>query len=251
MALSVRTRFEVFKRDDFACKYCGRRSPEAILEVDHIVPIRDGGSDDPMNLTTSCWDCNSGKSCVPLGTVMTGEDPHDRAVALIERKRQLEEYNFVLAADRERRERETWELWAYWQTERGIPDRARDIPRRDFGWIMKTLTYCPRVIVQEFMDSALEVGANRDLRYVKGCVKNWRGQAPQTPPPVAAASEPDLDDFEASTRAYIRLTALDEVFEAVMKAEFHRRSIGRCTHEPQCDGHVPCVLRQARIWITN
>jgi hypothetical protein len=30
MALSVRTRFEVFKRDEFTCQYCGRKSPDVV-----------------------------------------------------------------------------------------------------------------------------------------------------------------------------------------------------------------------------
>ena len=62
MSLSVRTRFEVLKRDRFTCSYCGRTPPEALLEVDHIIPVAAGGSDDIDNLTTACWDCNRGKS---------------------------------------------------------------------------------------------------------------------------------------------------------------------------------------------
>jgi hypothetical protein len=54
-------RFEVFKRDNFTCRYCGRRSPDVLLEVDHIIPRAAGGTDDLENLTTSCWDCNHGK----------------------------------------------------------------------------------------------------------------------------------------------------------------------------------------------
>ena len=35
--LSKKIRFEVFKRDKFTCQYCGRMSPDVILEVDHIL----------------------------------------------------------------------------------------------------------------------------------------------------------------------------------------------------------------------
>jgi hypothetical protein len=61
MAISKRLRFELFKRDGFTCQYCGQRAPDVILEVDHIVALSNGGSDDPENLTTSCKDCNRGK----------------------------------------------------------------------------------------------------------------------------------------------------------------------------------------------
>lgn len=62
MSVSVRTRFEVFKRDRFTCAYCGQTPPKVLLEVDHVVPRAAGGSDDMENLVTSCQDCNRGKS---------------------------------------------------------------------------------------------------------------------------------------------------------------------------------------------
>lgn len=67
MALSKRVRFEIFKRDSFTCQYCGKRPPNVVLEVDHIDPLSNGGSDDQINLTTSCFDCNRGKHKALLG----------------------------------------------------------------------------------------------------------------------------------------------------------------------------------------
>jgi hypothetical protein len=57
--LSVRKRFFVFKRDRYRCCICGRSGIE--LEVDHKVPIAQGGSDALDNLQTLCFDCNRGK----------------------------------------------------------------------------------------------------------------------------------------------------------------------------------------------
>lgn len=59
--LSKKKRFEIFKRDGFVCQYCGRKPPEAVLEVDHIFPYSKGGTDKETNLITSCFDCNRGK----------------------------------------------------------------------------------------------------------------------------------------------------------------------------------------------
>lgn len=59
--LSKKIRFEVFKRDKFTCQYCGRMSPDVILEVDHMNPVAQGGDNDILNLITSCRDCNRGK----------------------------------------------------------------------------------------------------------------------------------------------------------------------------------------------
>lgn len=62
MSVSVRTRFEVFKRDRFTCAYCGRTPPEVLLHVDHVVPRAAGGTDALANLITACATCNQGKA---------------------------------------------------------------------------------------------------------------------------------------------------------------------------------------------
>lgn len=170
MALSVRTRFEVFKRDEFTCRYCGKKSPDVILEIDHIVPVVDGGSDDPMNLATSCWACNSGKSSVPLNQVMTGEDPHDKAVELLERERQLREYNHVLATIMAAREAAAQGLLDFW-----CEEAVRDsIPRTHFAWLVKTLASMPAARIREAIWLAINQQATKDLRYVMAVVRNWR-----------------------------------------------------------------------------
>lgn len=61
MSVSKKTRFEVFERDSFTCQYCGRFAPDVVLEVDHILARAKGGTDDPENLITACFDCNRGK----------------------------------------------------------------------------------------------------------------------------------------------------------------------------------------------
>lgn len=61
MAVSRSKRFEVFKRDNFTCQYCGRKPPSVILECDHLKPRASGGDDEMINLVTSCFDCNRGK----------------------------------------------------------------------------------------------------------------------------------------------------------------------------------------------
>ncbi len=172
MPVSIRTRFEVFKRDSFTCRYCGRQSPEVVLEIDHIVPTADGGSDDRINLTTSCWQCNRGKSHIPLTEVIAGEDPHDRAVLLLEQERQLKEYNRVLTKIAERREREAWKLVAYWKNDQTVAS----FNRRELAWLINTLKWLPSQIIRDFMDAAVRADCVRDLRYVKACVKRHREQ---------------------------------------------------------------------------
>lgn len=59
-------RFDVFRRDNFTCVYCGRSSPEVTLHCDHVVAHSKGGSDGMTNLVTSCQDCNYGKGAKSL-----------------------------------------------------------------------------------------------------------------------------------------------------------------------------------------
>ena len=48
----------IFAQDGYKCRICGATEK---LVLDHIVPVSKGGSDDPSNLQTLCWSCNSRK----------------------------------------------------------------------------------------------------------------------------------------------------------------------------------------------
>ena len=56
-------RFELFKRDNFTCQYCGRnvKNDGIKIVIDHVIPYSKGGKTEMNNLVTACKDCNSGK----------------------------------------------------------------------------------------------------------------------------------------------------------------------------------------------
>ncbi len=60
-SMAYRVRPLVFKKDGYKCVYCGSTEN---LEVDHIVPICRGGTNDMENLQTLCRSCNRAKGCV-------------------------------------------------------------------------------------------------------------------------------------------------------------------------------------------
>jgi len=64
----LRIRFEIFKRDDFTCQYCGRNVKEdkVKLVIDHIHPRAKDGEDVFENYIAACEDCNLGKGDVLL-----------------------------------------------------------------------------------------------------------------------------------------------------------------------------------------
>lgn len=163
MPISVRTRFEIFKRDDFTCRYCGRMSPEVVLEIDHIIPVCEKGSDDPINLAVACWECNRGKSGVSLSEQMTGEDPHDRAILLLEKERQLREYNEVLRVINERIEASMDALCDFWGPMK-VGDRTS---------IRNALSRYPEELIFRAMTVAVENRRTAGMGYVHACLKNW------------------------------------------------------------------------------
>lgn len=62
MAVSKRLRFEIFRRDNHTCRYCGGAAPDVKLTIDHVTPTALGGADTADNLVTACSSCNSGKT---------------------------------------------------------------------------------------------------------------------------------------------------------------------------------------------
>jgi HNH endonuclease len=173
VAISKRLRFEVFKRDGFTCQYCGATPPGALLECDHIHPVSLGGSTDEDNLITACFDCNRGKSDVPLGTVI--QTMAERAAETLERESQIAGYEAVMREKRMRIDADAREILEAFCSEFG-----RDgIPKRDF-------TSIKRFIEQIGLDSCIEAteiscnkfrwSYNKAFRYFCGiCWNRIRG----------------------------------------------------------------------------
>jgi hypothetical protein len=62
MPVSRRLRFEILRRDDHRCRYCGASAPDVELTIDHVLPVALGGSDTADNLVAACAACNAGTS---------------------------------------------------------------------------------------------------------------------------------------------------------------------------------------------
>jgi len=89
-AIRKSVRFEVFKRDNFTCQYCGAKAPDAILHIDHINPVSKGGDNEIINLLTACVACNSGKSDRLLTDTASLDKQRAQLEELNERREQLE-----------------------------------------------------------------------------------------------------------------------------------------------------------------
>lgn len=63
--MTSKLRKKIKERDNYTCCHCGNsiwKEPNLLLEVDHIVPVADGGYTVEDNLQTLCWVCNRHKS---------------------------------------------------------------------------------------------------------------------------------------------------------------------------------------------
>lgn len=144
-ALSKKTRFEVFKRDGFVCQYCGAHPLAAILHVDHIVAVADGGGDDMDNLVTSCQPCNLGKAARALSSIP--QTLQDKAAEVAEREEQLMGYQAVLQSKRDRLEDEAWGIAAVLD-----PNSERDGFRTD--WLISIKKFLDKLGYHDVHDSA-------------------------------------------------------------------------------------------------
>lgn len=140
--ISKRTRFEVFKRDGFCCQYCGAHPPRVLLEVDHIVPVAEGGANDMDNLVTSCEPCNRGKGAVPLTVIPEGLA--EKAARVAEAEEQLAGYSAVMQARRDRIETDAWRVVAALTGEDSI--------RRD--WLQSIKNFVTRLGPEPVIEAA-------------------------------------------------------------------------------------------------
>lgn len=170
---SKRLRLEILKRDRFTCLYCGRRPPQVVLHVDHIVAEANGGTDEPPNLTTSCADCNLGKGARPLDAVLPAVD-YERELLRREQAKELAQF---LLEERREHEETADRLLTFWDEIGGdCPGRFRQAVASIICWLKEGLI---EVELQALMEEATRRCG--EWRYFCGCcwrtLKRRRGEA--------------------------------------------------------------------------
>lgn len=103
--ISKSVRFTIFSRDGYTCRYCGRQSDSCPLVIDHVIPVAQGGTNDPENLVTACHDCNAGKAArTPTQAAPTEQDRLRLAQERSEQVRAFEAAREAMAAREELRQ---------------------------------------------------------------------------------------------------------------------------------------------------
>jgi HNH endonuclease len=190
-SLSPSLRLVVFERDGFTCRYCGRRpstGEDVVLEVDHLIPVAEGGTNDLHNLVTSCWDCNRGKSDRILRLATTREELAEQELRLQERNRQLEQFRkFSERVYRERR-RGMKRIREHWLDVLGSELRtieaeglANKLQLLDLNEILEAISITARKGISSHVDA---------IKYTHAILNKWRDDPSQRPLARYAASPP-------------------------------------------------------------
>lgn len=174
-----RKRFEILKRDGFRCAYCGSNPLQTHLRVDHVVPVVEGGTDDPTNLITACHDCNAGKAGVPLERKKYAAPDPEAARDHAEQIRQYLEFQKEIRAAKEQA---TWVVAEYWQ------DRIGPLSKDMFHRLTLLLGHWPHEKLFQAIDiTAGKMGdpgseyryrdALNQAKYFSGILRKWREAA--------------------------------------------------------------------------
>lgn len=139
--------------------YCSAHPPAVKLEIDHIVAVANGGSNEIDNLVTACEACNRGKSCVPLDSIP--QPLRDKAQDIAEREEQLKGYSEIIEAKRRRIEFDAWKVLTPF-----IELFKSDGVRRD--WFISTKRFVEKLGVHECMD-AMEIALAKKPYYETSC----------------------------------------------------------------------------------
>jgi HNH endonuclease len=147
---SKRLRYEVFRRDNYTCRYCGAKPPEVKLVPDHVVPKALGGSEtDPANFVAACEACNSGKTSTSPDAPLVADVAEDAlkwATAIKRAQAAMVADIEARAADRAQFQ-EWWDGWGYGT------DADRKLIPKDPGW---------QVTVDQFITAGLSLPVLRD-----------------------------------------------------------------------------------------
>lgn len=189
MAISKRMRFEILRRDNHTCRYCGQTAPDVKLAVDHVLPTALGGTDDPNNLVTACTDCNNGK---------TSTSPDSELVADIDNHTLLMQAAYAKAV--EARNKKRTHVGArinsaidYWNE---VAPTYYQAPIDAKG----TLRHCFRMgITLDDVEEAMDIALGRDSihwkvkwSYFRGIIRNYLKELEESAKDIFAQENPEL-----------------------------------------------------------
>lgn len=253
MAVSKRLRYEILSRDGEACCKCGRRPPVVELQVDHVIPVALGGSDEPSNLQTLCKECNSGKSSVPPDAPLVAQ-VSAQAVAMAEA---LQIVAKERAANRKRASKihgAFHEEWHAWTNRYGDHEHLPGNWKSNVDQLLNAGLTIDDLI--ELVEVAMNAKAKDTWKYFCGCCwRRMKQDVDRAAQIVAQASQPtatklstvwtdaEIDEFYKASIAYGNSYLSEESISSV-HCPHRTRGRGTCD-DPVC--RVQCA--EAISWM--
>lgn len=163
--MNQRLRFEILRRDNYRCKYCGATADEAKLTVDHVIPAALGGADEPSNLVTACQPCNAGKtSSTPDAATVADVEQRTHAFAEAMRQAAAIQQRDQQAQDAYRKQFEDY--WEYLFWDGTLYRNSLSIVE---GWYAAGLEIS---VLKSLMYSTHRRDSDEPFKYLCGCVRN-------------------------------------------------------------------------------
>lgn len=172
MAISKRTRFEVLRRDNHTCQYCGQMAPDVTLHIDHVEPVALGGSDKPDNLVTACKDCNLGKASIAPGSPLVESLSAKAAAYALGMTEKMTRIRGTIEAADEYAEsfQEEWTSWLVGEVEVPLPIDWESTLHRWFR--MGVPNRMLEVAIPKAMKLQFPQGEDARFKYLAGII--WR-----------------------------------------------------------------------------
>jgi len=102
------TRANIYRRDGYACQYCGETFASDDLTFDHVVPAAHGGGKNWENIATACVPCNRRKGA---------RTPAQAGMALLRTPRRPRASPIFRVSIGLRQTPDSWRDYLYWNTE--------------------------------------------------------------------------------------------------------------------------------------
>lgn len=198
MGAPNRVRYEVLRRDNYTCRYCGAKAPDVQLDVDAVVPEALGGSHkDPANLVAACKACNNGKSSSNPDAPLVAEVA-ESALQWSQAMRQAQARALADLGTRQADRRQFAEWWDDWTYEHGGQRHTIERPA-DWEGTVDVLVSAglPMPLLKESISRAMrreKIKNTEKFRYMCGVA--WRKLAEIQESARSASTDAVPDDEE-------------------------------------------------------
>lgn len=163
-----RDRFEILQRDGFTCRYCGRQPGETELQIDHVKPVSQGGTNSLLNLITSCRLCNAGKGKNTVDHVPIHENVIKNVMLLADREAELvRAINHLIKLREQRFQAAVNMICSAFSLKHTDTHTAKHVM-----WMIEE--YGPHVVA-EWLDAAFRRNVRESdhlIKYLYGCARN-------------------------------------------------------------------------------